>query len=45
MVRAFLVCALVLTATASAALAQTPARSDGWVVIPVDEYRALRQRA
>ena len=31
-------------ARAQAAAAQ-PARSDGWVVIPVDEYRALRLRA
>ena len=45
MVRASLVWALLLAVTAPAAWAQTPARSDGWVVIPVDEYRALRLRA
>jgi hypothetical protein len=28
-----------------AAWAQEPARTDGWVVLPVDEYRALRSRA
>jgi hypothetical protein len=27
------------------ALAQTPVSPDGWVVLPVDEYRALRERA
>ena len=27
------------------ATAQTPAPPDGWVVLPVDEYRALRERA
>ena len=30
---------------ASAASAQDPARADGWVVLTVDEYRALRARA
>jgi hypothetical protein len=28
-----------------AGLAQQPSRTDGWVVIPVDDYRALRERA
>lgn len=27
------------------AIAQTPVSADGWVVLPVDEYRALRDRA
>jgi hypothetical protein len=35
------VCLLVCAAGA----AQTPAPADGWVVLPVDEYRTLRQRA
>src|SRR5882672_4494947 len=26
-------------------VAQTPAPPEGWVVLPVDEYRALRERA
>jgi hypothetical protein len=29
----------------AAAFAQTPAAVDGWVALPVDEYRALRDRA
>src|SRR5260221_8191998 len=37
---------VVWTACAAASLtAQTPAPADGWVVLPVDEYRALRDRA
>lgn len=44
MVRAILVCAVVLC-VASVGRAQEPARSDGWVVIPVDEYRSLRLKA
>ena len=36
------VCALAASARAAA---QTPPSSDGWVVLPVDEYRALRDRA
>ena len=36
------VCALVLPART---IAQTPVSPDGWVVLPVDEYRALRERA
>src|SRR5262245_41081115 len=36
------VCTMVL---ARAVLAQTVATPDGWVVLPVDEYRALRERA
>ena len=39
---AILVCAL---ADARNAVAQTPPSPDGWVVLPVDEYRALRDRA
>src|SRR5262249_55201983 len=39
---AMLVCAL---AGAGRAVAQTTAPPDGWVVLPVDEYRALRDRA
>ena len=30
---------------AAAIAAQTPAPPEGWVVLPVDEYRALRERA
>jgi hypothetical protein len=37
-----LVCAFFSSAVP---LAQTPAPPDGWVVLPVDEYRALRDRA
>jgi hypothetical protein len=44
MVRANLVCAFVVLCVASAAGAQVSA-PDGWVVIPVEEYRALRLRA
>src|SRR5262245_51630353 len=36
------VCAL---AAAHVAFAQTAPAPDGWVVLPVDEYRALRERA
>jgi len=42
------VCAAVVVWTAYAAArlaAQTPTPADGWVVLPVDEYRALRDRA
>jgi hypothetical protein len=46
MVRATLVsAALVLGAAAGIVRAQEPARSDGWVVISVDDYRMLRARA
>jgi hypothetical protein len=45
MVRATLACAVVLVCVASVARAQEPARSDGWVVIPVDDYRSLRLKA
>jgi hypothetical protein len=41
-VAAILVCALV---GPQAAAAQTTAPPDGWVVLPVDEYRALRDKA
>src|SRR5437764_12356007 len=38
--------AIVLcTACSATLLAQTPAPADGWVVLPIDEYRALRERA
>jgi hypothetical protein len=37
------VCAALLLA--SQALAQDAPRGDGWVVLPIDEYRALRTRA
>jgi hypothetical protein len=43
--RATLVCAVVVICAASIARAQEPGRSDGWVVIPVDEYRSLRLKA
>src|SRR5215510_4750196 len=39
---AVLVCACVLRAVP---IAQTTSPPDGWVVLPVDEYRALRDRA
>src|SRR6476620_6421595 len=48
MTRTRLVSAAVVVCTACAAAslaAQTPAPADGWVVLPVDEYRALRDRA
>ena len=44
MSRVTLVCAAILL-TAAGARAQEPARSDGWVVIPVEEYRSLRLKA
>ena len=46
--RARLVVAVVLVCVfsgAAVATAQTTAPPDGWVVLPVDEYRALRDRA
>ncbi|MCA1559482.1 MAG: hypothetical protein LC753_11230 [Acidobacteria bacterium] len=45
MLRASLVCAAVTVCAVSIVGAQQPARPDGWVVIPVDEYRALRLKA
>src|SRR5262245_9935153 len=36
--------AIATACSATTLLAQTPA-ADGWVVLPVDEYRALRDRA
>lgn len=45
MLRATLVCTAVVLCAASIVRAQEPARSDGWVVIPVDEYRSLRLKA
>ena len=45
MIRATLVCtALALSALAGVRAQEVP-RADGWVVIPVDEYRALRLKA
>jgi hypothetical protein len=38
-------CAAVVLYTGSLVFAQEPARSDGWVVIPVDDYRSLRLEA
>jgi hypothetical protein len=37
--------ALILVAAVAVGRAQAPAPSDGWVVLPVDDYRALRQSA
>jgi hypothetical protein len=45
MLRATVVCAAVVLCAGSLVRAQEPARSDGWVVIPVDDYRALRLKA
>jgi hypothetical protein len=47
MTRALLVIAIGVCALCVPAhtMAQTPATSDGWVVLPVDEYKALRERA
>ena len=35
----------IAAVTASAAHAQDPARTEGWVVLALDDYRALRARA
>ena len=43
--RVLLLAPLVFLATAPAAARQDPARTDGWVVISVDDYRALRMKA
>ena len=40
-----LVCVLAMVMAAHSAAAQDGARTDGWVVLPIDEYRALRARA
>ena len=47
MTRALLVIAIVVCTpvTSWRARAQTPITPDGWVVLPVDEYKALRERA
>src|SRR3954464_5022618 len=37
--------AVVAGVTRTPGAAQEPPRADGWVVLPVDEYRALRARA
>ncbi|HEX6463983.1 MAG TPA: hypothetical protein VFZ98_06010, partial [Vicinamibacterales bacterium] len=39
------ICVLAALTVASPARAQDAARGDGWVVLPIDEYRALRARA
>ena len=39
------VCALCIARAAAAQIAPVPVSPDGWVVLPVDEYRALRERA
>ncbi len=39
------ICVCALLALASRAPAQDAPRADGWVVLPIDEYRALRARA
>src|SRR5689334_21325462 len=36
---------LTLIGLMGALLAQEPARADGWVVLPINEYRELRARA
>lgn len=41
-VLAMIVCALCSPVRG---IAQTPISPEGWVVLPVDEYRALRERA
>jgi len=43
--RGTVMCAAVVLYTGSLVFAQEPARSDGWVVIPVDDYRSLRLKA
>jgi hypothetical protein len=45
MSRGTVMCAAFVLSTGSLVLAQEPARSDGWVVIPVDDYRSLRLKA
>lgn len=39
------VCALCVATRTAAQTAPLPVLPDGWVVLPVDEYRALRERA
>ncbi len=43
--RALLLAPLLMVAAAPVAARQDPVRADGWVVIPVDDYRALRAKA
>jgi len=43
--RLLLLAPLVVLATAPVVAEQDPARADGWVVIPVDDYRVLRAKA
>ena len=42
--RCFVIAMIVCLCASTAARAQVPA-SDGWVVLPIDEYRELRTRA
>ena len=43
--RALLLAPLLMVAAVPVAARQDPVRADGWVVIPVDDYRALRAKA
>ncbi len=43
--RRLLLCSLCLLVTSVASAGQSPAPADGWVVLPVDDYRALRAKA
>jgi hypothetical protein len=43
--RATLVCAALVLGALAGVRGQEPSRADGWVVIPADEYRALRLKA
>ena len=45
MIRVTLVCAALLIGAFQNVQAQEPSRADGWVVIPVDDYLALRLKA
>ncbi len=47
MPRALLVILMIVCALSTNVdvIAQVPVSPDGWVVLPVDEYRALRERA
>ena len=45
MIRATLVCAALVCGAFASVRAQEPSRADGWVVIAIDEYRALRLKA
>lgn len=43
--RAFVITVIVCAFAVSARISAQTTTSDGWVVLPVDEYRALRERA